>query len=305
MYFKGELLPLLDMKLTTLFPIGMALCIGTITGQEMVPVSTPDSRWINNYTEHTWTAEGPKDKVIQSDAFCLTENDSIISKKNYFQLDDCNGNYLGSMRDEKGKVFFVPANQAKEHLVYDFNVQKGDTIKNVLYRTQEGRYASSNLIVQDVDSITIYGFERKRIHFAGAYWIEGIGNTKGLMAENWMEASNIQMELTCMSSMNVTYFPNTSAGYCELPKSIDQHKYTKVTELVYPKNANNWFNIVFDRRVDQDEIIVLSDQGKIIKPFISVNPDRIGVDLSKYPAGNYIIITRKDNYMSIGKMEKI
>ena len=293
------------MKLTTLLPLGLLLFTSAAQGQELVPVSTPDSRWINNYTEHTWTNEGPKDNIIQSDAFCLTQNDSTINKKTYFQLDNCNGKYLGAMRDQKGRVLFVPANQSKEQLVYDFNAQKGDTLKNILYRTKNGQYANSDLIVQEVDSVTIYGFDRKRIHFAGAYWIEGIGNTKGLMAENWMEASNVQMELTCMSSMNVTYFPNASAGYCELPKLMDQQNQTEVTELVYPKNANNWFNIVFDRRVDQDEIIVISEKGKIIKPFISVNPDRIGVDLSKYPAGNYIIITRKDNYMSIGKMEKI
>ena len=288
------------MKITTNFAYAAMLLCGLSNAQELTPITTPDSRWINNYIENTWTTEGPSSNVIQSDAFCLSD----IGSHSYLPVSDCDAHYVGALRDEAGKAFFIPAGEKKESLVYDFTAKKGDTLKNVLYRTKEGIYQKKDIVVSLVDSIEIYGMTRKRIHFSGDYWVEGIGNTKGFLAENWMKASNYQMELTCMSAMNVSYFPHAQAGECELPKRINKHQ-VEVTELVYPKNNNNWFNFIFDRRVDQDEIVVLSSQGKIIEPFLSVNPDQIGIDLRNYPPGNYILIMKRENYMSIGKMERI
>jgi hypothetical protein len=49
-------------------------------------------------------------------------------------MDDCAGDYIGSIIDDQGKLFFVPKNAKKESVACDFTVSKGDVVKNVLSR---------------------------------------------------------------------------------------------------------------------------------------------------------------------------
>lgn len=123
----------------------------------------------------------------------VTAGDTIIEDVNYTILktpsanDYSTGNCSDSMVGYKGairhdienkSVYIVPPNQTEEQLLYDFNLEVGDTITGYLAIGWEG------IVVESIDSVLVGSSYRKR--WIIGTWdqvqiIEGLGSIFGLL----------------------------------------------------------------------------------------------------------------------------
>jgi hypothetical protein len=141
--------------------------------------------------------------------------DNIFYKKIYSMDYDSlvnNLQYMGAIREDSMQRVFallVPnspvfpndiINDSIETLIYDFNLMLGDTffVKGM---------SDSIQIVNNIDSVQIEGFWRKRISFSSVglstrVWIEGIGDMKGLFFPALYEFEN-RNTLTCYEDSEI------------------------------------------------------------------------------------------------------
>jgi len=292
--------------------VAVSLCAATSFAQTFLPIAVPESKWVNSYFEQvksydsydkTKTLKTEK-RLIIAQEFCIQNEDSLINDKAFLKMDDCAGNYVGSARDYKGKFMFVPKGMIQESVMYDFTASKGDVVKNVLSRQVNGKYEHSDVTVVSVDSVSIAGSTRKRINYQGGSWIEGIGSKHGLLMSHSSTSKDYLKDLTCKCNGKETVYPIKKSGSCELPFVLKKEM-SRVTELIKVEPSRAWFVMEFDRRVDNDELYIINSKGKMIKPNMTVRPDRIMVDLSPYKDGNYVVILKNKTNMSLGRMVKI
>ncbi|MCK4920278.1 MAG: T9SS type A sorting domain-containing protein [Bacteroidales bacterium] len=155
-----------------------------VEGQDYIPFPTQNASW-NIYLESTCENDSPTDTFLLRYSIL---GDTTINEKTYHKLvlekgDTINPTLepIGGIREEGKKVYFygqgfLRNDPGEELLLYDFNVQIGDTIKH----SSDGPWKS---IVLDIDSIQIGDHYRKRykvdngwIYHNPDYIIEGIGS---------------------------------------------------------------------------------------------------------------------------------
>src|SRR5690606_31992007 len=121
--------------------------------------------------------------------------------------------YLGGIREADFKVYYVAPDSINEYVLYDFDVTVGQVLNNIIYYTGIDLYSVGNpelidLEVMDIDTVNYDGLDRLRITVApvgeanGSSWIEGIGNTYGLLFESFVNLQNYGLELLCYSEDN-------------------------------------------------------------------------------------------------------
>ncbi|MBX7183479.1 MAG: T9SS type A sorting domain-containing protein [Bacteroidia bacterium] len=99
------------------------------------------------------------------------------------------GNYAGSFREDSSlrKVYVVPPGENTEQVLYDFNLQVGDTIYGFL--SPESSLIGGGVdTVISIDSVLIGNEYHKRLftnELYQIYWIEGIGSTFGFLEPSW------------------------------------------------------------------------------------------------------------------------
>ena len=136
--------------------------------------------------------------------------------------------YQGAVRQDTSikKVFYVLPADSVEHLLYDFNMQVGDSVKGFIEES-----TSNNEVVQSIDSVLVGINYHKRWNINPAYnifLIEGVGSTYGLIKKS---PGNIvdqkDYSLTCFSQNDIPLFPDTSVN-CEIindVKNISSNSY--------------------------------------------------------------------------------
>jgi hypothetical protein len=158
--------------------------------------------------------------------------DTIINSQTYHKLikpffthfsnsTSCTGGegigYQGAFREEiiNKKVFFVPPYDSLETLLYDFNLQVGDTVKGYIEEI-----AVQKDTVVAIDSILIGSDYRKRWKINqdfNIFFIEGIGSTFGLIEQSLagLIGNFGSVGLICFQQNGQSLYPNTSSN-CEL-----------------------------------------------------------------------------------------
>lgn len=179
-----------------------------------VNLSWPDSNatWVNTY----YHVSSPNPSLQRVDYYCMETSDTLINSVKYTQISDCLNGYRGAMRDANGKVFYVPKDSAQEYLVYDFTAKVGDTIRDVYMEYGWGGTGLDNVWVTFVDSVFYEDLWRKRIYLGSKYWIEGIGNSQGLLRDPFANISNFWIDLHCFSINDSSIYPNSGYGPCNL-----------------------------------------------------------------------------------------
>lgn len=116
-------------------------------------------------------------------------NDTLIGGQYYVQLESNETGtfvYEGAMRESDLKVYYIPAGSTHEYLLYDFNVQVGDTLTNLWIGGQESEYElglNRDIIVEDIKGTA--PSRKFYISFTHDYWqgefrwIEGVGLNEG------------------------------------------------------------------------------------------------------------------------------
>jgi hypothetical protein len=207
------------------------------------------------------------------------EGDTLINGYTYEKL-YTNGNqgsgrqYLGAIREETTdqKVYFNDHYSTAEELLYDFSLQKGDTVAITSNMGLKGFPLTFK--VDSVDQvIDETGSERKRLLLSygtknyGEEWIEGIGSMQGLISPgNFYFMADLNWESLCTKlDGNVLYY-NPSFDTCVLEYvGIEEHNETKPYMKIYPNPVESSTVIEISNSPElYHEIRIVNIAGKIV-----------------------------------------
>ncbi len=201
----------------------------------------PDSDAVWNFHYHAYcfyNGDGDDNYSI------VMTGDTLINGENYHQLKtpfiesystgNCGYNqigYRGAIREDvvEKKVYYVPPASTSEELLYDFNLEVGDTVKG---------YINTSLMPDDVDvvlsidSVLVGSTYRKRWNINNCYGIsiiEGVGSTYGLfMPSPGCTPDQASFSLTCLQQNGQPLYPDT-LSVCEpilQKRTIDHFNYS-------------------------------------------------------------------------------
>ncbi len=156
--------------------------------------------------------------------------------------------YKGAIRQEVAnkKVFIIPPGEMAEQLLYDFNLQVGDTVRGYIER-----YGVKD-IVQTIDSVMVGNSYRNRWFINPSYniyFIEGIGSTYGLVEGSpGMTIDAPDFSLICFKQDGHPLYPDTLTN-CEIITSIASPSVDILSVKIFPNPGNG--NISIETGLDE------------------------------------------------------
>jgi hypothetical protein len=175
--------------------------------------------------------------------------------------------YVGALKDDPqaNKTYFIFPDSDTDSLLYDYNLNIGDTLKGIL--VSHFLWSNPNLVVLSTDSVSINGQFSKRWNFGLTghdtypYIIEGIGSNVGLIEPMYTYAFDFtDRYLVCVMDSTETYYVsdyNSSVG-CELitngkseisiteKLSVCPNPFTGLTSLRFTKYVTNAALTIFN-----------------------------------------------------------
>ena len=222
-------------------------------------------------------------------------NDTVY-KKVWISEDELNEewNFFGSfIREENGRVYYREM-FLNEGLIYDFNMQVGDSVLINNTRAVQGLW----LTLTEIDTIESYGgsIERWKLENAtylnAEYWMRGIGSVTGVLNSG----SNVfgglcgLFTLLCSKHNNEIIYQDTIYQTChyELISDIEEEKQNieNPFRLLNSKSSNQ-FELKFE---DESEklITIVSIDGRIVYTNKTRDPNLI-ISKSIFKQGLYVI----------------
>ncbi|MBX7052688.1 MAG: T9SS type A sorting domain-containing protein [Flavobacteriales bacterium] len=204
---------------------------------------------------------------------------------------------IGFYRSEGKKIYRYNTVNLTEFLLYDFDVEIGDTM-DVSHEMFYG-----NVIVYDIDSMIVGGEWRKVIYASmdtepliTDLFVEGIGNlTSGLDGLPVPNVSSVLFDLICYSYNGYNYLISyndedildTSDYPCEYAVGIHEQD-RKVSYNIYPNPTQDELRInLLDEHMG-DQITFADITGRIIHQQ-KISQTMISFDASALPEGLYIL----------------
>ena len=275
-----------------------------------------------------WTFFGPPIIPVDNDYILFMDGDTIISGNNYKKLSSSGywhpqgmpydgANYYsdsckGAFREDTvlKKVFYVPPYSSTETLLYDFNLNIGDTLP-VTYSNH-----SSSVTVTSIDSVLMGSDYRKLIWLSMeresgmyAFIVEGMGASYGMLNDfvPWFESGSY---LRCFSVNNQTLYSDTNftcvfnVGFQELEKQ-------NYSLVISPNPATNQFTIS-NKQFPIKEIEIHDVLGQRITNLASPEvsgPSHSGegsasIDISELAPGIYFVRVLGENKSAVVKLVK-
>jgi hypothetical protein len=157
----------------------------TGNGTPVLP-STPTNSRSNDCTPgNSWGWRASKEYTGPDTIINAKTYKPIITQKNQWPIEYCTFGYLREVIDS-GKIYFLPADTTQEILLYNFGMNKGDTI--FLHFENNELYASGLYRLDSISPFTIeHAISPRRQFFLNSIanpvtpynrflWIEGVGN---------------------------------------------------------------------------------------------------------------------------------
>jgi hypothetical protein len=146
------------------------------------------------------------------------------------------GGYMGAFRNDHAnkKVYIIPESDSIEQLLYDFDMQVGDTL--VGYLSVCSPFSMCDTVIS-IDSVLVGNSYRKRWHINSSYhiyFIEGIGSTYGLLKfvpTNMADLDDIVLD--CFQQNGQNLYPDT-LGTCPLLTSVAAHPLDEMIIKIHP-----------------------------------------------------------------------
>jgi hypothetical protein len=202
--------------------------------------------------------------------------DTIVNGVTYHKLDvplgyyqsDCSpvsnhfyvGNYSGCYREDtvQRKVYFIPALDSIEYLLYDFTLQIGDTV--VGYLTNYCTMIPSIIIVQNIDSVLVDTDYRKRWNIGTCNIIEGIGSDLGLLRDH---CGYYGSTLMCYKENHEVVFYKDSSFYpCDI--NVSTFEISSIATLIFPNPFNSITSITIgNQNFKNCQLIIYDLSGRM------------------------------------------
>ena len=264
----------------------------------------PDSNAIWNFHLYLYCFSNGTADEYYSITF---SGDTLISNQTYHKLStpfvqsfstgtcgEINTGYKGAIRQDAAnkKVFYIPPAESTEQLIYDFNMQVGDTVRGFIETN-----AFPTDIVQSIDSVLVGNTYRKRWNINSCYniyFIEGIGSTYGLIERSpGCITDQADYSITCFQQDGHTLYPDTTTS-CKLITSMNSVKKELSVLIILPNPSNGSFTVDFEQAMNIKEVRLTDLLGNIILQQQTNNQTKIKIN--NLQSGTYFLtIIDNDN----------
>jgi hypothetical protein len=305
---------------------------GWCVGQTNVYHPFPDSNAVwNVYTGQScgWGFDMFEVKY----SYVLTE-DTVINDTVYHKLDipaivgtlipgQCDstivgaapGHYAGAIRQDTAahKVFIVPPFQNNEQLLYDFNMQVGDSVYGYIQC-----YTGPPDTVISIDSVLIGNSYRKRWIINDYYninYIEGIGSTYGLLSSSPGYITDQMGAEICFMLDDVILYSQGN-NECTLITSVNEFEQTELQ--IYPNPATTSLTLTTEQTLKNVPIAIgikimnaigqevyHSSPDSYRDDVRNSTPDSYRVDISQLPPGLYYLTLQSNEGVATKKFEVV
>lgn len=286
---------------------------------EYIPIPNSGAIWSEIYHDHHY--ENDELEIIAYERFSINGEDTVINeieyKKLYLFYDSIfnknNATYIGAIRENDQKQVFYIADtiihnikpiytKNEEILLYDFNVEVGDTIKEINGVDQDF------IIVENIDTVSIGGKLRKEIRFQDSFtWIEGIGNTYGLLFGSnsiaLLLTTVIEGDIICLKHNNETIYSNPNYANC-FPDITSTNNVQLNPEKLSVSHLKDRQVIQFKLANTQISNVHIFDiKGNLIDQIYNINQSNYDLETINYEQGLYFYkVTSARNYNHSGKL---
>jgi hypothetical protein len=177
------------------------------------------------------------------------------------------GGYMGAFRNDHAnkKVYIIPESDSIEQLLYDFDMQVGDTLVGYLSVCSPTSMCDT---VISIDSVLVGSTYRKRWYINSAYhvyFIEGIGSTYGLLdfvPTNMVDLSDIVLD--CFQQNGQNLYPDT-LGSCPLLTSVATLPSTEMIIKIHPNPSKGNIRVDLGSTKISESWTLFSLNGQVIQ----------------------------------------
>lgn len=233
--------------------------------------------------------------------------DTLIGGLNYIQiyslydstLTNPNSHYYAAIREENKRVY-TRIGSNPETLLYDFNLEVGDTIWHTFSET----FFTTDSFFQHVltvDSMLLLdGKYRKRWVFESATTpddivIEGIGSISGIglfnPIKNAWATNGDQYQFACFKHNDTALYinnPECENCFCSMLTSIDKPKNVFQCKIT-PNPVSGKIQLCFNNEVNNVEILIYNTSGQLIYTCNNVSGKTTSLDMSNFKSGLYLL----------------
>lgn len=220
-------------KFTFLF---LFTSIVLLQSQTRFPI-TYKSAWRVDSVDSNWEVAENTKYFIQGDTSIKNIKYFKLYKSGLMILDQpflYSNVYVGAIRDNDNKIYFINRKTSKERLLFDFNLKEGDTIKSEI---------ANGKTVLSIDSLLdgrrIFNYDIS--HYTAGYIIEGIGTNGGLFSLGTnmivLHSGECACYLICYSEDGVLKFqcPENESN-CDIINPHNQYKIERTSSWKISKS---------------------------------------------------------------------
>ena len=209
--------------------------------------------------------------------------------------------YVGAIRESSGKVFANIDNQNQqfgEFLLYDFTVNKGDTIHRAL---NNGSELSVTRVVYQIDTIVLLNGEKRKKIFNNYTnpWFEGMGSPDGLLWPAYPLTTSMDGPpiLMCFKQNGTELYKNTqycpNGDCCDLLAGVPETKADLKRSILLPNPTRDVAMLEFTNTETPCNSVEIADVlGKRVKTITVTNSSEYKLDLTDYAAGIYYVLVK-------------
>ncbi len=307
-----------------------SICCSISFGQNYVPFPKSNAVWYNA------TAWNSGSQSSFNSYYNYLNGDTLINNITYHKIYECNdstipfaslpppyinfipftggGGYFGAIREDSSKhVFYIPGYPnppGPEYLLYDFNLNVGDTLSDTLFITMDN--PNDTITVVSIDSIFDGLIYRKRFNLSQTPFfelvslIEGIGNTRGLtynvttfgMGESWAS-------LLCFSD-SIPKYTNLYYHLCSLTGIEENNGNKNNSFTLSPNPTAEILNLKSEQPIlFPVELFVMDLQGRLMNQKVIYNNDDLSLNVKAFANGAYLLaIKNKESVLYRGMFSK-
>jgi hypothetical protein len=208
--------------------------------------------------------------------------------------------YIGALREDtiERKVFFIFDGQSSDSLLYDYNLELGDTVFGIL---NTNWYSP---IVSSIDSVLIEGEYHTRWNFDTClfekpYIIQGIGSSSGIIEPLCAFNSSFTTNyLVCMKDGNTTLFSHpwyfSMFGCNPIIEGIEDNAISNSFKY-YPNPFTNDLHIETNYWLDNAKLILYDVSGKEVLTMTNLSGQDITIPRGDLPNGIYFLQITQNN----------
>ena len=240
-----------------------------LTAQNFV---SPDKQWS--------VLAGGMPQSYSTEIFWI-EGDSVVDdmayQKIWISMDSLQTQYYrGLLREESNVVYYIqPGNS--EGILYDFNLEIGDTISIV----NSFCWDAFPLTVYDIDTVEYFGMMRKRWHLGvegepSEIWIEGIGSHSGPLYSGYEFCIVCPFwELLCFHNQGELQYISPYETDC-YKTSVGQNENFEVSVLlIKPNPVKSGSKLFVDSPFKIEEISLFNTSGQLLQ---KIHPTKNGLN---------------------------